>query len=291
MRFVLLLCGILTGLAQANEPLTVFTVNYPLQYFAQRIGGDQVRAVYPGPRGHDPAHWQPSREVLRRYKDADLIILNGGGYARCVDDAHLPDARTVDSSNAFVDAYIRTREPLTESRALSGDQSREHIASYTWLDLYQATQQAEAIMEALAARRPQSRAVFDRNYQALKMELMALDLAIQRQIARHEDKPLFVSPPVYQYFARRYQIHLQSFPWKPDVLPDEDEWQRLVYAQESFPAEWMIWASAPRQEIVSRLQSLGIRVIVFAPCATAPAEGDFMSVMRDNVAALGRVFN
>jgi zinc transport system substrate-binding protein len=291
MRFVLLLCSLLAGLAQAGEPLSVYTVNYPLQYFAQRIGGDQVRAVYPGPRGQDPAHWRPSHEVLRAYKAADLILLNGAGYSGWVDDAHLPDSRTVDTSKAFVDAYIRTREPQTERAALSGNQSRAHTASFTWLDLYQATQQAEAIMEALAARRPQSRAVFDRNYQALKKELMALDLAIQRQIVKHEEKPLFVSPPVYQYFARRYRIHLQSFPWQPDVLPDEDEWQRLVYAQESFPAEWMLWASAPRKEIVSRLQSLGIQVIVFDPCATAPAKGDFMSVMRDNVAALGRVFN
>jgi len=34
------------------------------------------------------------------------------------------------------------------------------------------------------------------------------------------------------------------------------------------------------------LRSLGLRSLVFAPCGNAPEHGDFLSVMRDNLAAL-----
>jgi hypothetical protein len=35
---------------------------------------------------------------------------------------------------------------------------------------------------------------------------------------------------------------------------------------------------------------MGIGSIVFDPCASAPAQGDFLSVMQNNLAELNRVF-
>ena len=63
--------------AQADQVLSVYTVNYPLAYFAERIAGDQARVVFPAPSDVDPAFWQPDRETIRTYQQADLILLNG----------------------------------------------------------------------------------------------------------------------------------------------------------------------------------------------------------------------
>ena len=41
--------------ALANQPLNIYTVNYPLAYFAERIAGDQAKVVFPAPPGVDPA--------------------------------------------------------------------------------------------------------------------------------------------------------------------------------------------------------------------------------------------
>ena len=35
--------------SMAAEKLTVYVVNYPLQYFAERIGGGHVKVVFPAP--------------------------------------------------------------------------------------------------------------------------------------------------------------------------------------------------------------------------------------------------
>ena len=68
--------------ASAEDPLTIYTVNYPLQYFAQRIAGEHAQVIFPGPEDEDPAFWMPDTETIQRYQQADLILLNGAGYAR-----------------------------------------------------------------------------------------------------------------------------------------------------------------------------------------------------------------
>ncbi|MEJ2085889.1 MAG: zinc ABC transporter substrate-binding protein, partial [Acidobacteriota bacterium] len=69
-------------MASDTAPLVLYTVNYPLQYFAQRIGGDLVEAAFPAPEGDDPAYWKPTPEQILAYQNADLILLNGADYAK-----------------------------------------------------------------------------------------------------------------------------------------------------------------------------------------------------------------
>ena len=44
--------------------LSVYVVNYPLAYFAERIGGDRVDVRFPAPPDVDPAFWQPDVETI-----------------------------------------------------------------------------------------------------------------------------------------------------------------------------------------------------------------------------------
>ena len=46
----------ITGaVAEDDRPLRVAVVNYPLQYFAERLGGDLVEVVFPASLDVDPA--------------------------------------------------------------------------------------------------------------------------------------------------------------------------------------------------------------------------------------------
>jgi zinc transport system substrate-binding protein len=72
-----------------TDPLVVYTVNYPLAYFAERIGGDAVEVTCPAPPDEDPAFWSPAAETIAAYQGADLILLNGAGYAKWVKRATL----------------------------------------------------------------------------------------------------------------------------------------------------------------------------------------------------------
>ena len=283
-RFVLitLFCLVPFG-TNAGNRLVVYTVNYPLQYFAERIAGEHAEVHFPAVADVDPAFWKPDDETVDGYQKADLILRNGAGYAQWVDQVSLPHHRLVNTSAAFADAYIPVGDAFTHSGGPAAERSHSGTAFTTWLDFYQAAQQAEAVMQALSRQRPQQQAEFERNYAALKQDLMALDLDMQRLVAAHPGKQMFVSQPVYQYFARRYELQLESVIWQPDVMPEERDWEQLVYAQETFPALWMLWGDTPDAEIRARLQSIGVGVVVFRPCANRPPQGDFLSVMRRNL--------
>ena len=123
-----------------------------------------------------------------------------------------------------------------------------------------------------------------------KRDLEQLDLELKRIATKAGGQSLLVSHPVYQYLARAYGLELHSLLWEPDVFPAEPEWQQLQRLAAEWEASWMIWEAEPLAESVERLSSMGIGSIVFTPAANVPPQGDFLSVMQNNLKQLERVF-
>ena len=286
------LCVLLSvpTLAVGQGRLTIYTVNYPLQYFAQRIAGEYADITFPAPGDEDPAFWQPSVETIAGYQQADLILLNGANYAKWVNRVSLPRRRLVDTSAVFQDHYIQVKAGATHSHGPGGEHSHTGTAFTTWLDFKQAAEQARTIAGAMTRMRPELEEVFVRNFTALEADLLDLDQQIQSIVATRPDLPLVASHPVYQYFQRRYGLNLKSVMWEPDEVPDEAQWTGLEHILKEHPASWMIWEGEPHPQSVERLRGLGVESIVFSPAANRPEEGDFLGAMRQNVKNLQRVF-
>ncbi len=286
--FMLLYLSLPMSLARADATLTIYTVNYPLAYFAERIAGDQARVVFPAPAGIDPVFWQPGIETIRAYQQADLILLNGAGYARWTSKVSLPLLRSVDTSRAFRDQLIKSTSGMSHSHGGGDAHSHAGTAFTTWLDFSQAAKQATAIAGAIKRARPLQADLFERNLRELEAELLELDRQLIDLTDKQPSLPLLASHPVYQYLARRYQLNLQSVTWEPDVVPDPSQWQTLENLQADHAANWMIWEAEPDMEIVSGLKEMGINTLVYQPMGNKPASGDFISVMSDNLKNLAK---
>jgi zinc transport system substrate-binding protein len=274
----------------AQDRLVIYTVNYPLQYFAQRIAGEYADVIFPAPADADPAFWQPSAEVIADYQQADLILLNGADYAKWVGRVSLPRRKQVDTSAGFRDGYIHVTAGPTHSHGPGGEHNHAGTAFTTWLDFRQAAGQARAIAAAMVRKRPQWETEFLRNLAALETDLLALDQQINRIVTLKPDQPLLASHPVYQYFQRRYGLNLKSMMWEAQDVPDESQWATLERMFDEHPARWMIWEDEPNPETVERLRGMGVDSLVFNPTGNRPAEGDFLSVMRQNVLHLQQAF-
>jgi zinc transport system substrate-binding protein len=279
-----------TGGSQASEKLAVFVVNYPLKYFAERIGGDHVNVVFPAPSDEDPAFWGPDVKTISAYQKADLILLNGAGYAKWVNKVSLPRFRLVNTSANFKDRYIVTAEILTHSHGAEGKHAHESLAFTTWMDPELAAMQAKAIADALTRKNPRQRDAIQKNYRALETDLIALDRDIKAVVSKDPSRPLLVSHPVYDYFARRYGLNIKSVHWEPDEIPNNEQWVELRAILKGYPARWMIWEGEPIGESVERLKSIGVHSLVFDPCGNVPDRGDFLTVMRQNVENLKLAF-
>ena len=272
--------------ADVGAPV-VYTVNYPLQYFAQRIGGDIVQVVFPAPADEDPAFWMPDAEVVAEYQEADLILLNGAGYAKWTTRVSLPASRLVNTSSGFEEQLVRVEGTVTHAHGPAGEHAHEGTAFTTWLDPTQAIQQAEAIERAFSAAWPEHEPSFREGFESLQADLLALEEQLSAAFRPLDGRPLMASHPVYQYIARRYDLDLESVQWEPSEMPTSAMWRQFRELLQGHPARLMLWEGAPSAEITDELVSLEVFPVVFDQCGNAPEEGDYLSVMRQNAENLG----
>jgi len=289
----LLITGMLLMFAtdlSAGERLSVYTVNYPLAYFAERIGSDQVEVVFPAPADVDPAYWMPDKETISAYQNADLILLNGANYAKWVSKVSLPRGKMVDTSRKFKSRYVYASDVTTHTHGAGGAHAHESLAFTTWLDLSLAKLQSEAVYNALARKRPSAELSFRKNYQALEAELDRMDQQIRDMFAKQPKRSLLGSHPVYDYLAAGYGLNLQSVHWEPADEPSYMQWQELQKVLVDHKAEVMLWEGTPMAQTEATLKSMGVASIVFDPCGNRSVNGDFLEVIQRNVENLAKVY-
>jgi zinc transport system substrate-binding protein len=271
---------------EAADTLSVFTVNYPLQYFAERIGGDLVKVSFPAPADEDPAYWAPGPEIIAEYQQADLILLNGVSYAKWLERATLPARRLVDTSAGFEDRWIPLEAGPVHTHGLEGEHSHKGFAFTTWLDPQLAMEQARAVAAALELALPDQEARIQTSLEELIADLQELDHQLESEARRIGGEPLLLSHPVYQYLTARYGLNALAVHWEPNESPGAEQWQELESIVAGHPAQWMLWEAEPSTATVERLRELGIQSVVYAPSGNRPSAGDLLSVMQDNVTAL-----
>ena len=271
--------------AAAADRLTVYAVNYPLTYFAERIAGDAADIVFPVPEDRDPAFWKPSIATISEIQKADLIILNGATFAKWTTKTSLPRRSVVDVSSGFADQFIPTKT-ITHSHGAEGMHSHTGVASYVWLDVSLAARQAEAIAERLKRLRPDEASRFDERMAALRDDLSGLDAEFAAFGEAFGARPLVASHPRYQYFARRYGLNIQAVEWEPSERPTPEQWAALDAILAEHPATTMIWEATPLDEVAASLRDRGIKSIVVETMANRPRDGDFLETLRRNLEAL-----
>lgn len=271
----------------APEILNIYAVNYPLAYFAERIAGDKADVSFPAPPDVDPANWSPEAETIVEYQQADLILLNGAGYAAWVAKAAMPSSRLVDTTSTMADRLIPIENGITHSHGPTAEHSHSDTAFTTWLDLDIAIGQARSVLERLVRIRPDDESDFRQAFTELEADLRDMDARLMAAAERLGNRPVLFSHPVYQYLERRYALNSYSVHWEPDAMPEEVLWDKLRAVLQQHPAKIMIWEADPLPETRQRLADLGIDCVVFQPGGNRPAAGDWLDLVRRAIASLG----
>lgn len=273
---------------KASEPkaFAVYAVNYPLAYFAERLSPGGVVVSFPAPADVDPAYWQPDPETIVAFQGANLILLNGAGYARWTRTATLPQSAKVVTADGCRNAFLRGESTAVHRHGPEGEHSHTGMAFTTWLDFGLAGCQAGHVRDALVRALPESSEEIEAKFATLERDLRELDEAMRKAATPPSDKPLFASHPVYQYLGDAYGLSLRSFHFEPDQALDADALGRVDSALNSARASTMLWEAEPLPATRKALEARGIQIVVFEPAGNRPTEGDFLEVMRGNVEAL-----
>ena len=285
IRALALVFAALASTVAAAEKPVIAVVNYPLAYFAERLGGDAVEVLFPVAADRDPAFWRPSLSNIAAIQQADLIALNGAGYAAWTTKASLPRSRLVDTSAPFRSEYIRT-ETITHSHGADGEHSHEGVASHTWLDFTLAARQAETLAAAMKRRLPDLASAIDEAAAALAADLAALDEAAKAAAKALNGAPVITTHPRYQYLAKAYGIAAHSLEWEAGAAPTDKQWSDLAALSTETGARILVWETEPPAAARATAEAMGFRDIVLPTLANRPATGDFLSAMQAGLAEL-----
>ncbi|MFK7746077.1 MAG: metal ABC transporter substrate-binding protein [Roseobacter sp.] len=284
----LLAAGLLLFAANAvgaQESPRIVAVNYPLQYFTERLVSDDTDVVFPVPKSVDPSFWRPSVADISMIQSADLVLLNGAGFATWIDRVSLSRSKLVNTSANIKDQFIVTQS-ITHSHGDGGEHSHEGLASYLWLDPTLALSQARTIADALTARGLGNANDVAARLEGLEADFEALDVQARATAEALDGIPLIATHPRYQYFARRYGLSVSSVAWEPGSMPSDAEIAELRLLVEQKGAKVLIWEAAPPEGAFEITAALGLQNIVFAPLAHGVETGGFFEAYSDALTAL-----
>ncbi len=273
----------------ANElraQISIAVTNYPLYFFTQEIAGDKFEVLFPVPGDVDPAFFEPGADVVSTYQSAELIFTNGAGYESWVDKVSLVQRKIVNTTARVSDQYIQ-ESGMSHSHGPDGEHDHAETAFTTWLDQSIALEQSKLIYETLKTAYPESSQIFDSNFKILEAELVSLDMQMEEAFSPWTEASVSASHPVYQYLGARYGLHIHSQHWEPWQKVEADEVKTFIESLHKNDLQLMLWEGEPHPETRKLLEEASIKVVVFLPCGNNPAQGDYLTVMRQNMENFG----
>lgn len=266
-----------------NGPLVVVAVNGPLQYFAQRIGGGEVESHCPCPPESIPSLWAPDTDALDEFYSADLILLNGGGYAKWTITTSLPDSKLVNTGRTFKDDWLTMSEAVRHQHGPDGEHSHDATIGEFWLDPTLAIQQATRIEQALAKSAPEHKDEFAVRFDELKKDLQDLRTSFENAISK--DTQLLAAEPAFQYVARSAGHPLTRLTWADVNEPSEDELVEFLAKLVADKPKLFLLSAPSSANLAKQLDVAGVRVVVFDICETT-TDKSYLARMQENVERL-----
>ena len=280
-------CGGSGDDAGSDGRQTVVAAFYPLAWAAERIGGDAVEVTNLTPPGAEPHDIELSARDVERIRDADLVVYLGQSFQPGVEEA------AEDAGGETLDVLEgQTLRPASaghghedeESASESEEDEEGGLDPHVWLD----PARFAAIVERLGVELGAEGRATD-----LAGDLRALDRELRRGLTTCDRREIVTSHAAFGYLAARYD--LEQIPitgLEPEAEPSAQGLERVVEEVREHGATTVFFETlvSPRlAETVARESGADTAVLNPIEGLTEEqlAEGaDYLSVMRDNLAAL-----
>ncbi len=316
--------------ASNGTNLQVVTTFLPITGFTKAVAGDcaTVQALVPTNVG--PHDFQATPSDLVKLQKADVLVKNGLGLEsfleKLIASADNPTLRVIDTSSGVATLANADEKAAEEGAGEHGhdhghdhgsdpageaaesqeaakehDQGHDHghehgpINPHIWLDPLRAVQQVETIRDGLIAAKPACKEQFSANAAGFTAELQALNAELAAQLKPFTGKTFVAFHDFAPYFAERYKLKTAFVVEAPEQNPTPADLQRV--AEQVKQSDLKALLSEPQEgsrSFNALAGDLGVRVSVFDPLETGPAEGEnpgyYTVQMRRNVSDLVKAF-
>jgi zinc transport system substrate-binding protein len=284
-------CGSGSDGGGASERLDVVVGFYPYQYVAEQVGGDDVAVTNLTAPGAEPHDLELSPQQVADLAEADLVLYSAG-FQPAVDEAVEEQA----ADRAFdVLSAVELRE-YEEAQADDADPAHgeeghdDHAGEdpHVWLDPVRMAEVAAAVADELAERAPERADAFRERADALTVELSALDGELEEGLSACARTEMVTSHDAFGYLAERYGLEQVAI---SGLSPEEDPSPRRLAEVAQFAQERGVTTIFFEELVSPRVaeslaREVGAQAQVLSPLEGPPDDGDYLSAMRTNLAAL-----
>lgn len=284
MSCLVILTGCNNGsnpVSSEEKPLSITTSIYPLQYFAERIGGDHVDASTLLPPGSDAHTFEPTSKDMISIAESNLFIFNGLGmesYSSKITKALKNEETVMLEATKGVDVISSSHHHEEEAKGEHSDSSHEEETHeehsvdsheeeaheehsddfhdeeaqdehghgdydpHIWLDPSRADHLAANIRDALVELRPEEKETFQRNYKALQKDLDDLHHEFEEAVSGKDHPEILVSHAAYGYWEDSYGIEQLSVSGlSPTDEPSQKELKDLIETAKEHQIKYVIF--------------------------------------------------
>jgi zinc transport system substrate-binding protein len=258
-----------TSTADAGKP-SVVAAFYPLQFAAQAVGGDSISVTSLTPPGVEPHDLELTATQVAQIAQADLVLYVKG-FQPAVDEAIAQQA-----ADHAVD--VSAQLPL-----LGND-------PHVWLAPNNMATIGTTVAERLAQIEPEAADRLAKNAVSLGATMQALDSSFRAGLATCRSRDLVVSHEAFGYLANAYdmsQIGISGL--SPDAEPSPARLKEVADLAKAKGITTIYYESLVDPKVAQTVaDETGATAAKLDPLEglTAGSTGDYVSVMKDNLATL-----
>ncbi len=198
---------------EASGPAIITTDSVAAEW-ARAVAGEGFRVEALVPPGTDVHTFTLAPDHVRLLREADLVILMGGGLEAAFEDALLGNAR----GRVLVLADHLQLQPFPEPLLEGEDGAEDHhdhgnLDPHFWLDVDLAAEAVRVIADELSTLYPDEAETFATNADAYIAQLREVDGRVRELLADlpPQRRYLVTFHDAYGYFARRYGLEILGF--------------------------------------------------------------------------------
>jgi zinc transport system substrate-binding protein len=262
---------------------------YPMQFLAERIGGDHVNVTTLTEPGQEPHDLELSTKQTAELGEADAVL-----YLKSLQPA-------VDE--AVGQSGVRTKIDAASLTTLEehgddghdhggGGEEEEHARDpHIWLDPVKYAEVAEGVAKAFEKADPDHAADYRENAEALTGRLAELNTAYQKGLENTATKVFFTNHAAFGYLAERYGLTQEAINGlDPESEPSPARIKELQTEAEADGVTTVFYETLVSDRTAKTLaDDAGLKTDVLDPLEgiTGKSEGDdYFGVMEANLKAL-----
>ncbi|SCE97980.1 zinc transport system substrate-binding protein [Micromonospora coriariae] len=283
-------CSIGNAAGADPERVDVVAAFYPLQFLAERIGGDAVRVTNLAKPGAEPHDLELTPSQVGQVSEAELIVYLKG-FQPAVDDAVAQngDDRTFD---------VTSVQPLLDASAGGHDhegeegRAEEHGGKdpHVWLDPTRLAAIGDQLAQRLGKADPDHAADYTARSAALRGDLTALDGEFTQGLRTCQRREIVTSHAAFGYLADRYRLEQVGITGlSPDVEPSPQRLAQVIEEAKEHRASTIFFETLVSPKVAETIAGqVGARTAVLDPIEglAAGSGADYLSVMRTNLQTL-----